>query len=320
MGKMRMKIILAVVVHYGDYNITREAIESIRNGEIEPDIAVVCKEEDLLFFESCDVITIVDNKNKSYASRLNIAIEYAIDRKYKYLVLANNDIIVGFNTISSMFRFLSNHDSGFIAAPLILKEDRRVESAGIRINLFTGRHYHYYNGKKVEDIVLKLSPAPVPEEVLDLAKSCDPLNGLLLNTEIFPDAVAGTFMMIKTESIIDICFDEDIDYYFEDVLFCLKAGKKGVKSVVLPYCCIIHRGSQGTKMFETRRIASMVTANHMKVIRRFSPLKNTFLEVIPLASVVGLNLLYFSLKEKKPVDAILGVADGAFRELLGRKD
>lgn len=287
----KIERILLVLVHYGDRKITQSAINSIREGEIVPEIAVICSKREVKDLLKENVIIIEDEKNYGYSSRLNIAIDYAIENHYDYLILANNDILVDKKTVSGLFKYISNK-GGIILGPLILRENGTVESAGIRINLLTGRHYQLFNGKRREDLK----------------------KGIIL-----PDAIAGTFMMMGTDIIKRMRFDETFDFYFEDVCFCLRVREAGIgRPVVLTDFSITHRGSSSIKGLGQRRIASMVTGNHLRVIKRFSLLKDSRLKILPLTSVVLLNLLYFVIRVGSPVEAIVGVISGAIRELSRR--
>lgn len=283
--------ILLVLVHFGDQKITQSAIDSIREGDLVPDIAVICSSSEIDDFLKENVIVIKDDNNRGYSYRLNIAIEYAIENCYDYLILANNDIFVDKRTVSGLFKYISNNH-GMIVGPLILREDKSIESAGIRINLLTGRHYHMFNGKKREEIKRYI---------------------------ILPDAIAGTFMMVDIGIVKKIRFDEEFDFYFEDVSFCLKVRDAGIgRAVVLTNFSIVHRGSLSIKLLGHKRIASMVTKNHLKVIKRFSLLKGSHFKILPWTSVLLLNLLYFTIRARSPIAAILGVIDGAVKEIVRR--
>lgn len=287
----KIKSILLVLVHSGHQKITQNAINSIREGELVPGIAVICGKWESKDFLKENVIIIEDDENRGYSYRLNIAIDYALENHYDYLILANNDILVDKRTVSGLFKYISNKGE-IILGPLILREDGSIESAGIRINLLTGRHYQLFNGKRREDLK----------------------KGMIL-----PDAIAGTFMMMGRDIIKRMRFDETFDFYFEDVYFCLKAREAGIgRPVVLTDFSITHRGSSSIKGLGQRRIASMVTANHLRVIKRFSLLKDSRLKILPLTSVVLLNLLYFVIKRGGPLEAIVGVISGAIRELSRR--
>lgn len=282
--------ILIAIIHSQNTDITKSAIHSIKKGLLLPDIAVVCKSNEKEFFLNEGVDIICDDKNMGYASRLNIVRDYAITKGYEHIVFSNNDITVDKMTIGRMYSFIQSHPLT-IVGPTILRTDNRIESAGIRLNLITGRNFNLYNGSILSEI---------KEEIL------------------LPDAVAGTFFLLNSKILESVKFDEEYDYYFEDVSFCLKAKERGILPVVLRDANIVHLGSQSIKRFSTQDIAKMVTKNHLKTIGEYSPFKNRPVILIPYTLTILLNLLYFGIKVKKPIDAIKGVTIGSIIALRGK--
>ncbi len=289
MDKVKEKKILIAIIHFLDTKITDEAISSVRKGSLIPDIAVVTCENDALHFSGNGITVITDNENRGYAFRLNKASEYAIRNGYDYVIFANNDIIVEKDTIKNLYEFiLSNPES--VAGPVILGEDRKIQSAGIRINLITGRHINLFFGKDISSLEKDI---------------------------ILPDAVAGTFFMLSVPLLKILRFDEAYDFYFEDVSFCLGATELGSRPVVLKNAVIIHKGFSSISSLEPKKIAEMVTRNHIRTIRKHSVLKNRILKLIPYSLTVGYNLLYFGLRTKNPSEALRGVASGVLRAIRG---
>jgi len=278
----RGRDILLCIVHFGEHSLTNWAIESIRKGSLVPEIAIVSREGDLTHSPFYDAKLIVENENRGYSSRLNVAAEYAIGEGYKYVIFSNNDVVVESSTIEMLYAFLrENPDT--IAGPVILREDQRIESAGIRFNLMTGRHYNLFYGMSISDINRGV---------------------------IVADAVAGTFMMMQTEIVKRIRFDENYSFYFEDVDFCLRARQNNIRSVVIRDAIIVHKGRSCISRLDMYRIASMVTANHIRTFEKHSVLKGEILRSIVKKGIVGMNLLYFLLRGNGGLDAIKGVLMG----------
>jgi len=286
-GKTR---ILISIIHSGDKVVTDAAISSVRNGSLVPDIAVVCTESEKEYFTRQGVIVITDEKNRGYSSRLNIAGDYALRSGYKHLIFSNNDVIVLRDTISEMYAFIQKNPES-IVAPLILCENNKIETAGIRLNLITGRNYNLYYNSDISSIK---------------------------NRIILPDAVAGTFFVIEADLFKKIRFDERYDYYFEDVSFCLEARQMGTTPVVLKNVAIIHKGAHSIKNYPKRKIVNMVTKNHLRTISKYSVLKGDILKIFPYTMVAGFNLLYFALRAKSPMDAVKGVVSGVFDIIMER--
>ncbi|MCX7943013.1 MAG: hypothetical protein N2746_00680 [Deltaproteobacteria bacterium] len=287
MVKVREDKILVAIVHFFDVKMTNEAIYSIKNGTLVPKIAVVCKSNETKNFSQRDLIFIEDNENKGYAARLNKAGRYALQNHYDYAIFANNDIKVNRDTIAKMYTFIKANPNT-IVAPLILYENGRIQSSGIRFNLLTGRNINLYHNCDVKSINERI---------------------------IIPDAVTGTFFMVKTSVFKSIKFDEDYDFYFEDVSFCLGASESGIRPIVLREATIVHKTSQSIKMLPIRQISEMVTKNHIKTINKhFGITGGSFPITVPIILSIAYNVLYFLLKtNNKKGEALKGVISGAIK-------
>ncbi len=285
MGKIDKHKILLVLIHYLDKKVTDDAIASIRRGSLIPDIAVLSDESDIDHFRKQGVFVIKENENRGYASRLNTSAGFAIKNGYEYIIFANNDIIVMRDTIEKMYSFI-NANPESIVGPVILNEEGRIQSAGIRLNLITGRSFNLYYNAHISSIKRSV---------------------------ILPDAVAGTFLLLKASILQSLKFDERYDFYFEDVSFCLSASELKIRPIVLTDAIIIHRCSNSIKHLPLTRIAEMVTRNHLLTIRKHTILKDSIFRVIPFSLTIGYNLLFFGIRGKNYKSAIKGVIMGAIK-------
>jgi len=274
--------ILLCIIHFGDPNLAIKAIESIKRGTLVPDIGVVSTQEDMERLPYREVLKILEDENNGYSSRLNVAAQFAIDKGYKYVIFSNNDVILRDDTIEKLYSFVGENPDA-IAGPVILREDGRVESAGIRFNLLSGRHYNIFSGRDVSDID----------------------RGVLVS-----DAIAGTFMMMRTDILKRIRFDEKYSFYFEDVDFCLRARQNNVKSVVLRDARIVHIGRSCIKRLDMSGVAYMVTQNHLRTFEKHTVLKSGIIRYFIKKGIVGMNVLYFLLRVKGGSGALRGILDG----------
>lgn len=291
MEQIKENKVLIVIVHYSSLEITDKAISSIRDGSLVPDISVVCNGLEAAYFEKKGVISIIEDENRGYASRLNKAIDYALKNGYHYVIFANNDIIVERDTISKMYLFIEKNPN-IIVGPILVNEDYVIQSAGIRFNLLTGRVYNLYYGKELSS---------------------------LRNKIILPDAVAGTFLMVNTNLLKSLRFDEQYDFYFEDVSFCISAQGFGIRPVVLTDAIVIHRGSVTIGNLPFKRIVEMVTKNHLLTVCRHSMLKSNLLRFVPCWLAIMYNLLYFGFRIRRPIEAIKGVSSAILFLLKERR-
>ncbi|MDI6773928.1 MAG: glycosyltransferase family 2 protein [Verrucomicrobiota bacterium] len=72
------------------------------------------------------------------------------------------------------------------------------------------------------------------------------------------DAIAGSFMMFSRKLIGDIGgFDERLPMFLEDIEFCLRLRRRGLRIRYLGNVSILHHGGQSTNRASPRRIAEL---------------------------------------------------------------
>lgn len=210
---MYMKKIFIIILHYGDNNLTISCIESIFKYEKSfYKVIVVDNGGKEVFNYKNNKVEIVRNKiNKGYAAGMNTGIKYAFSHSAAYVMLLNNDTIFTEEIIKKLLH-VRNNDIGIIGPAIqFIKENSTIYDLGGKVNKITGKTSHF--------------------EVKDKSVSA------LLNAEY----ISGCCMLIKAEVFEKIgFFDEQFFLYYEDVDFCLRAAKVGLKTVVVPTAFIFH--------------------------------------------------------------------------------
>jgi len=183
---------------------------------------------------------IVPGANAGFAAGCNTGIRRLSESGCSHFLLFNNDAIAEEGCVDSLLRGFRANTSAGVIAPLILREDGRVESAGICLGRLTGRHRLVNNG----------SHPPFP----------GPLRRVM--------AVAGTAMMVSRACYEAVGgLDEALFCYFEDLDFCLRARATGHEISVDPAARVRHlrgRPSSDAIYYSCR--------NHLVILRRHFPL------------------------------------------------
>ena len=158
---------------------------------------------------------ILNESNLGYARGNNIAIRYALERMADYVLLLNNDALVETDTISKLAAAAEKDGKIGILSPVIYREDGKVWFSGGKINWFRMKAIH--ENKAVSD-------KPYETEFL-----------------------SGCAIFIRKEVFKEIgLLDENYFLYYEDVDFCVRARRKGLKTSIMPQARAKHfEKSQG---------------------------------------------------------------------------
>ncbi|MDR1538590.1 MAG: glycosyltransferase family 2 protein [Clostridiales bacterium] len=190
--------IAVVLVNYNGYRDTAECIDSILKSSINSAIVVVDSaskenEAEKLRLAYPIIAVIQSNVNLGFAGASNIGIRFALNNGYEYVLLLNNDTVVGAKTIEEL---ASIANENIVSTALIYHYDEpsMIWYAGGSINRLTGRVRHF------ERVASK-------------------------QNQTF---ASGCCMMVRREVFRDVgILDESYFMYCEDTDFCIRLLQSG---------------------------------------------------------------------------------------------
>jgi GT2 family glycosyltransferase len=152
---------------------------------------------------------IKNEKNIGFGSGNNIGIRFALERMADYVFLLNNDAALEKDTLSKMIN--NAKEKNFpVSSPVIRDKNNEI--------WFSGGEIKWLTMKTVHKNKLPESENPYPT-----------------------DYVSGCAMLVRKDVFQKTgLFDEDYFLYYEDADFCFRAGKKGLKSFVVPEARVKH--------------------------------------------------------------------------------
>ncbi|MBI2841643.1 MAG: glycosyltransferase family 2 protein [Acidobacteria bacterium] len=235
-----------VIVNYNRKSSTLRCIESVLASGYAAVKPVVVENSD----QSGERLTSADlrgelvepPRNIGYAAGCNAGVKRLLESDCDCYLLLNNDAIVTPGCIGTLVARLARDPSIGILSPLIVRPDGRIESAGISISRFTGRH---------RLVAFGAQPGP---GVVSSSRS--------------PQAVTGTAMMVTKSCFEKIGgFDESFFCYFEDVDLCARARAGGLGIAVESAAAVVHNKAavSADEIYYSCR-------NHIVVLRRYSPM------------------------------------------------
>lgn len=217
-------MIVAVLVNWGKYEVTRECIRSLleaANSELaivlvdnesnETELAAVRKK-----FPSVEVVA--NERNEGFCRASNQGIARALERGADYVLVLNNDTVVDGGFFSAAEETIRRWGDRAIVVPKILwyGERERIWFCGGKLNLWTGVYRNLY-AKQRDD-------KRIEEAVVDIGSGCC----LLVPAACFEKAGG---------------FDRNLFMYCEDLDFSLRIRGRGYSLVVSPETRIYHHVS-----------------------------------------------------------------------------
>lgn len=289
----------AVVLNYGTPDDTLLAVRSLEASRRRVSTVVVVDNdgdgscERALAAGRAAALVVRTGENLGFSGGSNVGIRTALGQGASLVLLLNSDAVVAPDTIGQLEAALAADPAAGIAAPLVVSraEPARVASAGIRFSA-SGRMRQEGVGAWAEELT-----ASPPRRVA---------------------AVSGCAMLVRREVFERAgLFDERYFYSFEDVEFCLRAGRAGWGSLLVPSALAFHEGQRSIGRVSAARLY-FAARNHLLLARSAAPLPRPASWLRGLA-IVALNAAHAVRKPDNGIwPALLAVARGTLDHLRGR--
>jgi GT2 family glycosyltransferase len=242
-----------------------------------------------------DIIYIQAEDNLGFTGGNNLAIRYAIDQGYQYILLLNNDTTVAANFLSLLIQHLEQHPTIGAVQPLIYfhEPSDKIWNAGSFYNQWLGH--------------------PIVRTTLPGAQlqTGDPLR---------VHWITGCAFMIRTEVLKKTgLLSEKMFMYFEDVDLSFRIRQAGFELDLLPSSIIWHVGgmsNKGEKKTNEGIVNPIVhylnTRNSIWILKKYTPW-------FCVPTVLLFHLMYFSgillyflirLRWKKAKAVMTAIRDG----------
>jgi GT2 family glycosyltransferase len=264
--------IWASVLHWGHAEDTWAAIDSLIASTRPPDgIVVIDNAADQLLdprrASGAGVILRREPANLGFAAGQNRGVATALERGAEAVLLLNNDAAVAPTALEQLAGCLSEHPGIGILGPCIrgASPPHLIESAGISLNLNTGRMRLRFHGRS------SLPAGPEVEEV---------------------DAVSGA-ALLATRALIDRVGYLRPEYfcYFEEVDWCLRARAAGFRIALRRGAEARHHGRANTRGKGAAMAAYYGTRNHLRCLSRNAP-RGPFRGRVRTGHVALLNMVH----------------------------
>ena len=170
--------------------------------------------DELLASYGNKIIVLKQPKNLGFAGGVNVGIRYAIDNRFDYVALFNNDAVADKHWLSELVKPMLKDEKIGITTPKMLKSDKKTIDA-------VGTEYSIYG-----------APYPRGRNEVDAGQYDDP-------TQVFGGA--GGASMYRTKMFTDVgLFDEDFFAYYEEDDINFRARLKGWQVMTAPTAVVYH--------------------------------------------------------------------------------
>jgi GT2 family glycosyltransferase len=201
--------------------------------------------------------------NLGFSGGVNVGICLALEAGASAVLLVNSDATVEPETVAMLETGFAQVEDAGIAGPILRSpETHQVTSRGLSYSRRTGRMRDRVHGR---------GGASAPVEPVD--------------------AVTGGVMLIR-RAVFERAglFDEPYFYAFEDLDFCLVAGRAGFRSIIVTGATAWHEGGRTIGRDSPRRLY-FAARNHLRLASRVSS-DGWARATVRAFSIVGLNVAH----------------------------
>ncbi|WP_338432723.1 glycosyltransferase family 2 protein [Clostridium tyrobutyricum] len=242
-------LVYIILINYNGYKDTIECVNSLKQISYKNCKIIIvdnASSDNSISMLKKQGITVIESKrNLGFAGGNNLGIKYALAHGADYIMLLNNDTIVG-------EYFLDNMLESF-------NKDNKIGLVGCKIMYYDEKNIIWYGGGYID--WFKFLGVHYSMRQVDVGQ-CD--------TEKEIDFMTGCCMLIKRQVFEKIgLLSEDYFMYFEDVDFCVKVRNGGYKIWYNPKGVIYHKVGLSSGGEESPFSIEWCTRNRILFMNRY---------------------------------------------------
>lgn len=227
-----------IIVSFNTKEILKKCLQSLgKNGLKEQEIIVVDNDstdgsQEMVKKEFLEVKLISNGENVGFAKANNQGIKKATG---KYILLLNSDTEVKKGSIDKLYVFAEGHEEAGAIVPRLLNPDGSLQPSVFRLPTLWLAIKQYWFGKN------------------GLLDKSLPAIGLQKSPVVVESAVMAAFLITPQALKKAGLLNEKYFMYFEDLDYCRRINKSGLKIYYLPEAEIIHHhGISGNKLIDDK--------------------------------------------------------------------
>jgi GT2 family glycosyltransferase len=165
------------------------------------------------------------NYNGGYAAGHKNAVSYALKNEFDFIWILNNDLTIRKNTLESLLSGARKYGLGLYGSITLKSESPDVINfgGGLTNDISKPFNYNSFENYSLKEYLKTIKLRPV-------------------------QSIEGSSFLISTEIIIKHGFmREDFFMYGEEIDYCYRLNKLGIKSYIVPTSVVIHKGAESLK-------------------------------------------------------------------------
>jgi len=228
---------LIILVNYNNWQDTIECINSLLQNHIQLNNILVLENGSTdnslqLLRNSFPGLKLYDTKlNLGFSGANNVGLKYAIENKFEYAILLNNDTIIELNSINILIDAMNQYQDISIGTGQIrfYPDKNKIWYAGGKLVPFRGLAVHTSLNKDVSSIKNQNRPELVT-------------------------FISGCLMCIRVADLSKLgMLNEKFFLYLEDIEYCARAVRNRLKLLYVPNTVIYHKW-RGERKLKTQTL------------------------------------------------------------------
>ncbi len=230
-----------IIVNYNTRELLRNCLKAISQG-LRPNAEGLMQNTEIIIVDngstdasreyleqlkakSSQLKTIFNNRNLGFAKAVNQGIKKSTG---DYLLLLNTDTQLTAGSIQSLIKFSKKNNQTAIVAPQLLNPDGSIQPSCFKLPTIIGAFKKYWLGK--ETAFGKYAPKTQKPVVVE--------------------AAVAAVWLLPSSTINQVgLFDEKYFMYFEDLDYCRRVKKAGLKIYYFPQSKVVHlHGASGKNL------------------------------------------------------------------------
>ncbi|MDP2304109.1 MAG: glycosyltransferase family 2 protein [Ignavibacteria bacterium] len=279
---------LIILVNHNNWQDTIECINSMLQHRIEFENIIVIENGSTdnslqLLKENFPDLNLFDTKsNLGFSGANNVGLQFAINGGLEYAILLNNDTIIESNSIDTLIGAMNKYQD---------------------VSIGTGQIRYYPDINKIWYAGGKLIPSRGLAVHNNLNREVSSVKNT--NTPELVTFISGCFMCIRVSDLSKLgMLNEKFFLYLEDIEYCARAVKNGLKLLYVPNSIIYHKW-HGERKLKTQTLYYAVRNRKLLIELCFPKIALIYFNV-----VLSIKILYWFLTDKTLLNsAIKGLTD-----------
>lgn len=268
-------MISVIIVSYNTREILRDCLLSVQREDAGAEVVVVDNNStdgtiEMIEKEFPQVKLVKNNFNAGFSAANNQGIKITSG---EYVLLLNPDTILKPNSLQSLKNAIAAHP-GCIIGPALLNTDGSLQISAWRYpSVLKSLAELFY-------LHIKLNVSGYPNSFFDTEAECD--------------FISGAAMFFERNILNELKGLDETLFWMEDVDFCYRANKNGIKTWYYPQAKIVHLGGQSSSKNYKKAIANQLLSRLKFTRKNYSVFSFVLLDIVVFLHIVT-RIIAFSI-------------------------